>query len=81
MQFLLDEGIVDKHSKEIEIWLKHLYNKTLKEHQEALVMFLDSILYSVAMEPYTYTDIVMEMTSQARQVNDRLSSEESKDER
>ncbi|KXJ06075.1 Nucleolar pre-ribosomal-associated protein 1 [Exaiptasia diaphana] len=68
-KFLVDEGIIDDSSHEIQIWLKHLYNKSLAPGQDALLQFLDSIFFSVAMEPYTYTDIVMEMTSQASIAN------------
>lgn len=82
IQFLQEEGIVgDDNTTEVEIWLRHLYNNSLKQHQESLVKHLDSILYTVAMEPYRYTDIVMEMSSQARQGSDRLSFENAKDQR
>lgn len=54
------------HRNEIETWLSHLcHNQLYEGHRETLLRFLDEVFTAVAAEPYMYTDIVIDMQTEA----------------
>lgn len=54
------------HQNEVETWLNHLCHDQLYEgHMETLLSFLDEVFTAVAAEPYLYTDIVIDMQTEA----------------
>lgn len=68
MQLLNEMGLVSSypHGNEVEMWLGHLcHNQLYEGHRETLLRFLDEVFTAVAAEPYVYTDIVIDMQTEA----------------
>jgi len=54
------------YRNELETWLSHLcHNQLYEGHRETLLRFLDEVFTAVAAEPYVYTDIVIDMQTEA----------------
>ena len=54
------------HQNEVETWLNHLcHDQPYQGHMETLLRFLDEVFTAVAVEPYVYSDIVIDMQTVA----------------
>lgn len=65
-QLLIESGLVDSHTYEMDAWLIQLRESQTHDGQaDSLLRFLDEVFCTVAAEPYEYSDIVIEMQAQA----------------
>lgn len=64
IKILRDTGVFEHTWKELELWLEHL-DRTAEEHKEAVIQFLERILLTLVVSPYSYTDKASEFVQEA----------------
>ncbi|XP_021484142.1 nucleolar pre-ribosomal-associated protein 1 isoform X1 [Meriones unguiculatus] len=64
IKILRDTGVFEHTWKELELWLEHL-DSTAEEHKETVIQFLERILLTLVVSPYSYTDKTSEFVQEA----------------
>ncbi|XP_021064784.1 nucleolar pre-ribosomal-associated protein 1 [Mus pahari] len=64
IKILRDTGVFEHTWRELELWLEHL-DSTAEEHKEAVIQFLERILLTLVVNPYSYTDKASEFVQEA----------------
>ncbi|KAL6089113.1 hypothetical protein STEG23_008301 [Scotinomys teguina] len=64
MKILQDTGVFEHTWRELELWLEHL-DSTADEHKETIIQFLERILLTLVVSPYSYTDKASEFVQEA----------------
>ncbi|XP_027271372.1 nucleolar pre-ribosomal-associated protein 1 isoform X3 [Cricetulus griseus] len=64
IKILRDTGVFEHTWKELELWLEHL-DCTAEEHKETVIQFLERILLTLVVSPYSYTDKASEFVQEA----------------
>ena len=65
-QLLSEIGLISDHSSEVDVWLTQLHPSEATEGQkETLLRFLDEVVTTVAVEPYVYSDIMIDRQAEA----------------
>ncbi|XP_006983601.1 nucleolar pre-ribosomal-associated protein 1 isoform X1 [Peromyscus maniculatus bairdii] len=64
MKILRDTGVFEHTWRELELWLEHL-DSTAEEHKETIIQFLERILLTLVVSPYSYTDKAAEFVQEA----------------
>jgi len=65
-KLLSEIGLISDHSSEVDVWLTQLHPSEATEGQkETLLRFLDEVVTTVAVEPYVYSDIMIDRQAEA----------------
>ncbi|XP_051006192.1 nucleolar pre-ribosomal-associated protein 1 [Acomys russatus] len=64
IKILRDTGVFEHTWRELSLWLEHL-DSTAEEHKETVIQFLERILLTLVVNPYSYTDKASEFVQEA----------------
>lgn len=78
MKILRDTGVFEHTWRELELWLEHL-DSTAEERKEAVIQFLERILLTLVMNPYSYTDKASEFVQEASTLQASMGKQDADD--
>ncbi|CAH6792538.1 nucleolar pre-ribosomal-associated protein 1 [Phodopus roborovskii] len=78
IKILRDTGVFEHTWKELELWLEHL-DCTADEHKEIVIQFLERILLTLVVSPYSYTDKASEFVQEASTVQATVGKQDTDD--
>nr|XP_038944354.1 nucleolar pre-ribosomal-associated protein 1 isoform X1 [Rattus norvegicus] len=78
MKILRDTGVFEHTWRELELWLERL-DSTAEKHKETVIQFLERILLTLVVNPYSYTDKASEFVQEASTLQGAVGKQDADD--